>query len=100
MTNEQKQTVQFALDWAKSHIQEIEAGPEDNYWKVDHMEWQLVLLLEDVVKALPPKMYAQAQACLDQHKRLREAIIADIDAQYSVPQDQQKTSPSSLPTAG
>lgn len=91
-----KDTVQHALNWATTHIQEIETGTNDLHWKEDRIAWQLLMLLDDVVLALPNAMREQAQACIEAHKRIRETILAEIDARIAERNAQKEASPTSL----
>ena len=90
--------MQFGLEWARARIQAIESGAIDLHEKKTRVEWQLVLLLEDVVNALPKAMRQQARACIDAHKRLEEAIFEEIAARNAAWQAHKKTSSPSLAT--
>lgn len=92
----QKNSIQTGLNWATKHIQEIEASPNDLHWKQERIEWQLVLLLDDVVLALPKAMREQAQACIDANKRIHKTILADIDAHLAERKAQKEASPQCL----
>lgn len=84
---------QFGLEYAQEHIQQIEAGSETLHVKVERIEYQLVMLLEDLINVLPPAFRAQAHACYATRNRLREAFYADLRVQFPA---QHKTSPESL----
>lgn len=94
-----KATIQFGLDWATSHIQNIEASSEDLHEKRRQIEWQLVMLLDDLVLALPKAMRQQAQACLEAERRTRNAILAADDARHAQQRAQKEASPSCLPAS-
>jgi hypothetical protein len=80
MTNEQKQRVQFGIDYAAKKVQEIETGNDNLYEKWHQMDRQLLMMLDDVVEALPKAYREQAKACLAVRDRVRDARYAEIDA--------------------
>jgi len=80
MTNEQKEQVQFGIDYATKKIQAIEAGSDDLHEKWKLMDRQLLMMLEDMIEALPKALREQAQVCLDTRNRTRDARYAEIDA--------------------
>ncbi len=106
MTPEQKYDVQFGLDWATKHIQAIEQGSEPFEEQQRQMEYQLFLLLCDVVHALPQAMREQAQACIQARQRVHDAKLAQWEqedaareAQRVARQAQKETSPECLQAA-
>jgi hypothetical protein len=103
MTPEQKYDVQFGLDWATNHIQAIEQGPEPFTEQQRLIECQLLLLLHDVVHALPQAMREQAQACIQARERVQHAKFAQWKqeddawkARQAARQAQKETSPECL----
>lgn len=89
-----KETIRFGLDWATTHIQEIESSTDDLHRKQKRIEWQLLLLLNDVVLALPRAMREQAQACIQAERRLTQEILDEMDPLPPIPE---KASPECLP---
>ena len=99
MQTHHKKHVQDGLDWATSHIQNIVESSEELHTKAMHIEWQLLMLLDDVVLALPKAMREQAQMCLTLYERIKKAHLAEIDARLAERKAQQKTSPECLPAS-
>ncbi len=98
MTNEQHEHIQFGLDWAKAHIQDIEAGPHDLSTQLHEIEFELVLLLDDVIEALPAPLRVQAQVCRKAYKRVRDARMAEVDTHIAQLKAQKEASSNSLAT--
>ncbi|HEY0754252.1 MAG TPA: hypothetical protein VGD98_09840 [Ktedonobacteraceae bacterium] len=80
MQTSSKETVQRGLDWATSNIQEIAASSQELFKKSDLIEIQLLMLLDDVVLALPQAMREQAQTCLATYEQVRKECMTQIDA--------------------
>lgn len=98
MTNEQKLTIQHSLTWATTRIQEIESSSENVHEKRKQIDWQLLLLLDDVVEALPQALREQAQACLKARDRMSKAIWDESEAFLAKQRTQKEASPHSLTT--
>jgi hypothetical protein len=96
MTNEQRNSLLFGLEWATTHIQAIDAGADDLYKKADRMDVQLLLLLKNVIQALPQDLRQQAQACINVRERVSDAILARIDEHLAQWETQKEASPSCL----
>jgi hypothetical protein len=93
-----KEQAQFGINWAKAHIQEIEESNTDIGSKIDRVEFQLVLMLYDLVGVLPGAFRSQVQSCLDARDSLRDAYyLANkaLDAAIA----QKEASPLCLPAS-
>lgn len=99
MTTEQKEQIQFGIDFAMKHIQEIEASSDDLCTQIARVEFQLVLLLDDVVEALPKALRVQAQACIQAKNQLRNTLMREIDSQIAKKKTQKEASPLSANSA-
>src|SRR5215469_1504951 len=99
MTNDQKQDVQWSVNYAHNKLQEIEAGKHPNAQELRDRrmlaDLHLTLLLKKVQMSLPKDLREQVQACLS----IREQVwsMEYYDAYYAQLHAQKETSPTSLP---